>query len=75
MQRLQFDSLHEHDQVDIEDGMLRFRKTSGTYKDFGKSFYEVWADAFHNYITIFVFLFGKESPNLYATLAKFYINV
>lgn len=52
--------------------MFKLRKTSGTYKDFGKSFYKVWADPFHNYTTIFIFLFGKKASDLYAALAKFY---
>lgn len=67
--------MHDHDQVGIEDGRLRLWKNSGTYKDFSKSFYDVWADAFHNYTTILVSFFGKEAPNLHATLAQFYINV
>lgn len=52
--------------------MLKLWKMSKTYKDFKKSFYEVWADAFHNYTTILVSLFGKEAPDLHAALAKFY---
>ncbi len=38
---LRFDSLHDQDRIGIEDEMLKLRKTSRTYKDFGKSFYEV----------------------------------
>ena len=75
MYGLRFDALQDHDRIDIEDGILRFRKTSGTYKDFGKSFYDVWADAFHNYTTILVSLFSKEAPDLHTILAKFYNNV
>lgn len=41
MRGLRFDALQDHDRIGIEDGMLRLRKTSGTYKDFGKSFYNV----------------------------------
>lgn len=55
--------------------MLRLRKTSGTYKDFGKFFYDMWADAFHNYTTILVSLFSKEAPNLHSAFAEFYSNV
>ena len=36
---LQFYLLHDQDRIGIEDGMLKLRKTSRTYKDFGKSFY------------------------------------
>ncbi len=55
--------------------MLKLPKTSGTYKNFGKSFYKVWADAFHNYTTILVFLFSKEVPDLYSVLVEFYTNI
>lgn len=55
--------------------MLRLGKTSGTYKDFGKSFFEVWADAFHNYTTVLVSLFGKEAPDLHAALQDFYSSI
>ena len=75
MRGLRFDSLHDQDRIGIEDGMLKLRKTSGTYKDFGKSFYEVWADAFHNYTTILVSLFGREVPDLHSALAEFYTNI
>ncbi len=61
MRGLWFDSLHDQDRIGIEDGMLKLRKTSGTYKDFRKSFYEVWADVFHNYTTILVFFLAGRS--------------
>ena len=75
MRALRFDALHDQDRIGIEDGMIKLRKTSGTYKDFGKSFYEVWADAFHNYTTIPIFLFGREVLDLYSALAEFYTNI
>ncbi len=75
MRGLRFDSLHDQDRIGIEDGMLKLRKTSETYKDFGKSFYEVWADVFHNYTTILVSLFGREVPDLHSALAEFYTNI
>lgn len=55
--------------------MLRLGKTSGTYKDFGESFFEVWANAFHNYTTVLVSLFGKEAPDLHAALQNFYSSI
>ncbi len=70
-----FNSLHDQDRIGIEDGILKLRKTSRTYKDFGKSFYEVWADAFHNYTTILVSFFGRKVPNLHSALAEFYTNI
>lgn len=45
--------------------MLRLR-TSGSYKDFGKSFMDIWSEAFLNYSTIFISLFGKEAPDPHA---------
>lgn len=55
--------------------MLKLQKTSRTYKYFGKSFYEVWANTFHDYTIILVFLLSKETPDLHFALAKFYNNV
>lgn len=40
--------------------MLRLCKISETQKDFGKSFYRVWADVFYYYMTIFVFFWAKR---------------
>ncbi len=55
--------------------MLRLWKTSGIYKDFRKSFHEVWSELFHNYTIILVSLFGKEAPGLHTALAEFYSNI
>ena len=41
MRRLRKYCLHDQDCIGIEDGILKLPKTSGTYKDFGKSFYKV----------------------------------
>lgn len=64
--------MQDHDYVGIEENMLRLRKMLGTYKDFGKIFYELWADVLHYYITILVSLFDKETPDFHAALADFY---
>ncbi len=72
---LRFDSSHDQDCIGIKDGMLKLRKTSGTYKDFGKFFYKVWTDAFHNYTTILVSLFGREVSDLHSALTEFYTNI
>ncbi len=72
MRGFRFNSLHDQDRIGIGDGMLKLRKTSGTYKDFGKSFYEVWADAFHNYTTILISFFGKEVRDLHSALVEFH---
>lgn len=38
---LRFDSIKNHNWVEIEHGMLKLQKMSGIYQDFGKSFYEM----------------------------------
>lgn len=68
MQGFRFDFIQEHDHVGIEDVMLKLRKLSKTYKNFGKFFYKVWVDAFRNYTTIFISFFRKEAPNLHAAM-------
>ncbi len=75
MHELQFDSLHPQDHIGIENSVLKLRKTSRTYKDFGNSFYEVWAYAFYNYTTILVFLLGRKVPDFHSALAQFYSNI
>ncbi len=75
MRGLRLNSLHDQDCISIEDGMLKLRTSSGTYKDFGKSFYEVWANSFHNYTTLLVFLFDREIPNFHSALDEFYTNI
>lgn len=72
MRGFHFDVIQDHDWVDIQDEVLQVHRTSGTHKDVGKSFHEVWANAFYKYIIIFVFLFGKETSDLYIALAEFY---
>ncbi len=52
--------------------MLKLRKTSGTYKDYSSSFYEVWSEAFINYTSIIVSLFRAMAPRLQAALTQFY---
>lgn len=55
--------------------MLRLKKNPGTYKDFGRSFYKVWSDAFINYTSILATLFGARAPDLHASLTIFYTNI
>ncbi len=72
---LRFDSLHDQDRIGRKDDIHKLRKTSGTYIDFGKSFYEVWPDAFYNYTTIPVSLFCREVLDLHSALPEFYTNI
>lgn len=75
MRGLRYEAFQDQERIGIEDRMLRLRKTSGTYKDFGKSFHEVWSEAFINYTAILVSLFGKKAPSLYTVLTQFYGNI
>lgn len=75
MRRLCYKAFQDQERIGIEDRMLRLRKTSGTYKDFGKILYEIWGEAFINYTAILVSLFGKESPNLHSALTQFNNNI
>ncbi len=70
-----YKSLHDQKQIVIEDGMLRLRKTSGTYKDFGMSFYEVGSESFLNYTSIMVSLFAPSTAELHVALNSFYGNI
>lgn len=66
MQGLRYDALQDQERIGIEDRMLRLRRTSRSYKDFRKSFIDIWSEAFLNYSTIFISLSGKEAPDLHA---------
>ena len=72
MQGLRFDALQDREKIGIEGGVLRLKKASGTYKDFGKSIHDVWGEAFINYTAVLVELFGKEAPGLNTALIDFY---
>lgn len=75
MQGHYYESLHDQERIGIEDGMLRLRKTSGTYKDFGKLFYEVWLENFLDYTSIMVSLFTPSMAELNIALNSFYDNI
>lgn len=75
MRGLRYEAFQDQERIGIEDRMLRLRKTSGTYIDFGKSFHEVWSEAFINYTAMLVSLFGKKAPSLYPVLTQFYGNI
>lgn len=70
-----YELLHDQERIGIEDGMLRLRKTLGTYKDFEKLFYEVWSESFHNYTSIMVSLFVPSTAELNVALNTFYANI
>ena len=47
-------------------------RTPGTYKDYGKSFMEVWSESFYNYTAIMDAFFGRVAPDLQLALLRFY---
>jgi hypothetical protein len=75
MRGLQYDKLNDMNRIGIEDDMLKLRKTSRTYKDFEKSFHEVWSESFLNYTSIMISLFGKTALDLHATLSAFHNDI
>lgn len=72
MRGLSFEVYQDEEKIGIEDGMLKLRKTSGSYKDYGSNFYEVWSEAFINYTSIMLSLFGHTAHRLQAALTQFY---
>ncbi len=72
IRRLSFEAYKDEERIGIKDGMLKLRKTLGSYKDYSNSFYEVLSEAFINYISILVPLFGATVLRLQAALTQFY---
>ena len=70
-----YESLHDQKRIGIKDGMLRLKKTSEIYKDFGKLFYKVWSESFYNYTSIMVSLFAPSTAELNIALNTFYANI
>ncbi len=75
MRGLSFKAYKDGERIGIEDGLLNLRKNSGLYKDYGNSFYEVWSEAFINYTSILVSLFGATVLHLQAAFTQFYGQV
>lgn len=69
-----YKSLHNQECIGIGDGILRLRKISGIYKDFGKSFYVVWSKNLYNYITIIVSLFITITTELWIPFTTIFYN-
>lgn len=72
LQALTFETDKDDDHIGIEDGMLKLWKISGTYKDYGTSFYKVWSEVFISYILFMVSLFEIMAPRFQAALTQFY---
>lgn len=63
-----------HDQIHIDEGTLKMRKVTGSYKDYGST-NTVWSEAFLNYTMILMALFGPTIPTLYLALAGFHREI
>jgi hypothetical protein len=62
--------------IEIENDQLKnLKKTVESYKDYEKSFYEVYAEIFINYLQMTTSLFVKISSNLSVTLIKYYQKI
>ncbi|MCJ1347109.1 hypothetical protein MMC31_005330 [Peltigera leucophlebia] len=68
-----FEKTQEEDGIVVENHTLKPRKTTGTFKDFGKSVNEVWSESFVNYMLVINILFG--TPELSAALLLFYRQI
>ena len=52
------------DQVHVDEGTLKMRKVTGSYKDYDVT-KTLWSKAFLNYKMILMALFGFTTPTLY----------
>lgn len=75
MQGLSFKAYQDKECISIKDRMFKLQKLSGLYKDYGSNFYNVWLEAFINYISILVSLFGTSATHLQASFTQFYGTV
>lgn len=65
-----FEAYDDQDRIGIHDGSLRLRKSSGSFKDYGKTL-DIWLESFDNYAMIVISLFGTTAPDLHAALSLF----
>lgn len=59
------------DQIQIEEGTLKMKKVTGSYKDYGRD-NVLWSEAFQNYTMIVMALFGSTNPSLHLALHCFH---
>lgn len=70
MKSQSYEAYDDQDRIGIHDGSVRLRKSSGSFKDYGKTHY-IWSESFDNYSMIFISLFGSTAPDLHAALSLF----
>jgi hypothetical protein len=63
--------------IDFEknDQLKNLKKTIEIFKNFEKTFYEIYFETFINYQIMIISLFVKISSNLFVTLIKFYQKI
>lgn len=62
------------DQISIEEGTLKMKKVTGSYKDYGRDNF-LWSKAFLNYAMILMELFGITTPSLHLALHRFHREI
>ena len=62
------------DQIHIDEGTLKMRKVTGSYKDYGTT-KTLWSESFLNHTMILMALFGPTIPTLYLALAGFHREI
>lgn len=63
-----------HDQIHIDKSILKMRKVTGSYKDYGST-NTLWSEAFLNYTIILIAFFEPTISTLYLVLASFYSEI
>lgn len=62
------------DEISIEEGTLKMRKVTGSYKDYGRD-NVLWSNAFLNNTMILMELFGTTTPSLHLALHRFHREI
>lgn len=77
MQSCHFEKLYDKDcgWLSLKNSTIRLKKVIETYKDFEKTFQDMWSESFLNYSAIMVFFFGLSKPTLHRTLSRFYSDI
>lgn len=68
-----FEDTRDEDSIVVENGPLKPRKTTGTYKDFSQPSMRSGREAFLNYMLVINILFG--TPEILASLVLFYRKI
>jgi hypothetical protein len=76
MRDLSHEFYENHNRIEFENDQLKnLKKIVEIFKDFEKSFYEIYSKVFINYQLMIISLFVIISLDIFATLIKFYQKV